>query len=178
MIDPILTVRQIESPYPTISSFDFVQTSPIGSILPVLNNEDSDILYFRLYNNFLLVTGVADALNLYVTVYDGASGASRSASLPVESQEWIHTLMNGFGEGASTPGLYTRYIGDDTTLGGTDVYSPEIGTDGIQNSKKLRAGSDNNGCGFIEFQMYARVPSTVLMQNYQFTIAIGYDFTS
>lgn len=177
MTQPDITVRQQTSPYSVLASIDYIQTAPSGETLPVLQGRDSDLLYFRIYNNFALNTGVADAVNVFLTTYDGAGVGSHTALQSITSQTWIHMLENGYGASVTTPGVFTSFIGSDTAIGGNYSYSPEKASDGT-GSSKIRAGSDNNGVGFIEFKSYARLPQEVGQGLITFVVSINYEWTS
>jgi hypothetical protein len=176
MTAPDLTFRATTSPYDTISSFTFIQSGPGGIQLPVLQNEQSDYIYFRVYNNFALNTDIADAINVFLTVFDGLGPASKNSFGTVTSQAWIRASLTGYGESTGTPGLYTQYPGEEIRLGNWIVLQPEKGSNGVLNSPKIRAGSNNNGVGFVEFKIYAKLPNTVVSGNYQFAISVGYDY--
>ena len=165
---PILSFRSSVSPYPILSSITYVQTKDGGSSLPVLQNEKSDPVYFRIYNNWNSIPSVATAENCEITTYDGIGVASHTAISSPVFQMWLHTQLYGYGENSSQPGLYSRYDGEDTPIGNTSTYKPEKGSDGGGTPISIRAGSDTNGVGFIEIKSYVSVPfkkSTELYTN-------------
>lgn len=177
MTQPDITFRQSATPSTTIGLVTYQQTGPGGAVLPVLQGQDSDHQFFRVYNNWALNTGIADAINVFITTYDGAGSGSHTYSKALVSQTWIHMLENGYGANSVTPGVFTSFVGSDTAIGGLFVYNPEKGSDGNALSR-IRAGSNNNGVGFIEFQTYARVPSTATNNTTTFVISCGYEWTS
>ncbi len=174
---PDITFRQYVSSYGVIPLIVYSQTSPGGSGLPVLQGTDSDPYYFRVYNNFALTAGVASAINVFITTYDGIGSGSHTAAKGVVSQHWIHMLENGYGENSTTPGVYTVFAGSDTAVGGAFQYIPDKGSDGTSVSQ-IRAYSNTNGCGFIELKSYARVPAAAPNGTTTFAVSVGYEWTS
>lgn len=175
---PLITFHSSISPYSTISALSYVQSMLGGNNLPVLQGEVSNTVIFRVYNNFALAAAIASAVNIRITVYDGASVASHLATKSVVNQEWIRVYENGYGENSSPPGLYTRYLGQDTAVGGTaNEYVPEFGSDGTTNPR-IRAGSNMNGTGFIEIASYAELPDSVGTLTNTFAVSVLYDWSS
>lgn len=176
---PDLTFRQNTSPYAAITSLAYVQTkeSFSGVTLPVNYYENSDKLRFRIYNNWALNTGIASALNVAITTFDGAGAGSHTALLEPVYDMWVHVYETGFGEDSSTPGLYTQYTGFDTPVGDSSTYMPERASDGTQAST-IRAGTDTNGVGFIEFETYTSIPYNVQTKSYTFAITASYEWIS
>lgn len=174
---PDITFRQDVSPYAPYPLITYSQTTPGGSGLPVLQGTDSDPLFFRIYNNFALNSGIANALNVFVTTYDGISTGSHTTFKAVVSQHWIHVLENGYGENSSTPGLYTMFVGSDTAIGGAFQYTLDKGSDG-SSASIIRAYSTGSGCGFVELKSYARVPASANNGTTTFAISCGYEWTS
>ncbi len=164
---PNVEFRSRTAPYAVISPPQFIQSALGGSNLPVLGGENSDIIYFRIYNNFGLAAGVASMTNVRVTVFGD----------PL-AQAWLRIYETAFGEGPVTPGLATAFNGDDTAIGnsGTSKYTPEIGSSG-SSTAQIRAGTDTNGCGFIEFAVYLEVPDGATFDTYPLTISVEYDWT-
>lgn len=177
MTAPDITFRQNSTPYSTIASETYQQTSPSGNPLPVLQGQDSNHLFFRVYNNWALNSNIADAVNVFITTFDGVGAGSHTALKAVVSQTWIHMYENGYGENSLTPGVFTSYGGSDTAVGGIYVYNPERGSNGVAFSK-IRAGTNNAGVGFIEFQSYARVPANATNNTTTFAISVGYEWSS
>lgn len=172
---PQVSFRSSVSPFNVISSISYIQTTPGGTTLPVLQGNDSDSLYFRVYNNFGCVAGVADMLNVSIGCYDGVG--IHTASMPVASQKWIHVLENGYGQSVAAPGVYSYLQGTDTPIGGSTTYFPDTGSDGsVVNN--IKAGPANNGCGFIEVKSYARVPAEASQSTQSFVISVLYDWTT
>ncbi len=131
---------------------------------------------FRVYNNFALASSIASALNTNISVYD-QSGAT-TASTAAASQLWAHMWEDLYGE--STSGVtynYTSYPGNDTPVGGTNSYTIEAGTDG-SSSAIIRAGTNNNGYGFVEISSRLTPPSGVIPQAYQFYVVATYQWTT
>lgn len=175
---PLITIRQYTTPFPVLSSLTYVQTTPGGSSLPVLQGTDSDPLYLRFYNNYGLAASIATAINCFVTTYDGVGTGSHTASIPVVSQTWIHILENGYGEGSTTPGAYTVYAGSDTAVGGLRQYVFDKGSDGSAGISQIRAYSTQGGCGFVELKSYARVPANAANVTSTFAVSLGYEWVS
>src|SRR3989304_4991154 len=91
----------------------------IHTLMPVLQGEFSNEFVFRVYNNFDLRPNVANALNVKLTVFDGAGLAEHTISKDPVSQRWIRLQQVGFGEGTTQPGLPTRFeFGEDVAVGG------------------------------------------------------------
>lgn len=181
MLAPDITFRSILSPYGILAGASYLQSALGGNNLPVLQGEDSNPVYFRVYNNYALAAGIASAVNVRVTAFDAVDPGSHTAAKSVIYQSWIVARENGFGENSSAPGLYTQYTGDDTPIGGSiankDVYIPEIGSDG-SSTPQIRAGTNTNGAGFIELATYAELPDIVGMASYAFSISIQYEWSS
>jgi hypothetical protein len=71
----------------------------------------------------------------------------------------------------------TAYTDIDTAIGqaGTDSYSPLYGSDG-STTPYIRAGTNTNGVGFIEFATYVQVPSGSAFATYSLAIGVNYDW--
>jgi hypothetical protein len=174
VLGPDLSFRSNVVPYNALNSLNFVQTAPSGAILPVRAGEQSNEVAFRIYNNYQLLTGIPTATNIEITVFDdvGVTTAAKS----VASQQWVKMYQSGFGESSGTPGLYTYWISDEYAIGGkTNVFIPQKGSNGSL-FPEIRAGSDTNGCGFIEVHAYAEVPSSAITQTTVFAIAVNYEY--
>lgn len=178
MTTPVLTFQNYTTPYANITSVTYTQTSPGGSGLPVLQGTDSDHLFFRIYNNWALSSNIANALNVFITTYDGIGTGSHTATKPVVSQTWIHVYENGYGENSVTPGVYTVYGGSDHAVGGANVYVLDKGSNGVAGSSVIRAYSNNAGVGFVELQSYARVPANATNGTTSFAISCGFEWSS
>ena len=181
---PVLTLRDIKSPFNVIS-INYVQSAAGGNNLPVLQGQVSDPVLFRIYNNFALAAGIASAVNVTLTIFDGAGAGSHTCALLPVSQSWVHIQEYGYGENSvPSPDLFTAYLGTDTAIGGnnpcgSDIYIPEVGSNGgTPFEHKIRAWNNGNGVGFIEFQSYAQVPNQSGIQNqtYNFAISIMYEW--
>jgi hypothetical protein len=175
MAQPDITIREKESPHSVISEFNFIQSKD-GEEFPVLRGERSDSLFFRIYNNWVLNEGVQTALNINVNIFDGMGLESHTADKEIVSRKCIHCLMNGFGEDSETPGLLSKFKGEDTAIGGSGKYYPELGSDGSQESI-IRAGSDENGVGFIEMEIYASIPEDISAGDIDFTMVVEYEWS-
>jgi hypothetical protein len=174
---PIVTFRSRNSPYGVISSLLYAQSALGGNNLPVLGDENSNVVYFRVYNNYARQAGIETMDNVYLTVFDGADPSSHTSAKSVTNQSWMRVYETGFGEGATTPGVYTAWVGEDTPIGRADVdqYTPERGSDGSV-LPQIRAGTDTNGVGFIEFASYLEVPKDAGFASYTFAISIIYEW--
>ena len=170
---PILTFRDGNGN--PLSSLSFAQSTLGSNFLPVLQGENSLPIKVRVYNNYQLASLIESAINISVTIYDGAGAGSHTAAQSVAAQCWIRAYESGFGENSSPPGLYTAWAGADTAIGGANTYTPEVGSDGTA-SDQIRAGSTMNGVGFIEFELYAQVPSGAGMANYNFAFSVSYEY--
>src|SRR5579872_7240488 len=174
---PVLTIQNVSSPFSSIPTLSYVQSAAGGNNLPVLQGQTSNPILFRLYNNFALAAGIASAQDIHITVYDGSlAGSHTCAFLPV-SQSWVHIQEYGYGENSVTnPDQFTMYVGNDTAIGGNapcggNIYTPEYGSDGTT-SPRIRAWSNTNGVGYIEFQTLAKLPTTgVINTSYTFSIS-------
>lgn len=176
MISPDITFRSATSPYALLSSLDYVQTKEAGSVsLPIKEGENSDLLSFRIYNNWALNSNIASATNINVTTYDSSS--IHSFSRLIVSQAWVHVYETGFGQSGSTPAVYNQFTGFDTPIGGHSVYVPEVGSDGTT-SPLIAAGASNNGAGFIEYNTYMSVPAGSIYASYTFVVSLDYTWTS
>lgn len=176
---PDITFRDATTPSLAISRLTYVQSSIGGNNIPVMQGENSNLILFRVYNNWAKNAGIASAVNVDVAVYDGLGVFT--ASTPPVSQSWVRIYENGFGESAGTPGLLSRYVGNDTAIGGNPpgagVYTPEYGSSG-SSVAQIRAGTDTNGVGFIEFATYAELPDSTQTWQNTFAFAIQYEWTA
>lgn len=176
---PIVTFTESKEPYSIISSISYAQSTLGSNYLPISNGENSELMYFRIYNNFDSSNGIATMDNIYVTVFDGADPNSHTATKSPVAQSWIRIYENGYGESAGSPGLYTKYVDEDTAIGrsGVDQYVPLYGSDGTS-TPYIRAGSDGDGVGFIEFATYLQAPDEVGFASYSIALSVIYDWTS
>lgn len=173
---PVITFRNVSSPWAVLTGLSYDQLTPAGDILPVLQQNLSEPVFFRIYNNFLLVPNIADAMNVSITSFDGVG--VHTASMPVASQAWVHVLEYGFGQGASAPGLYTETADQDHTIGGVPrAYNFPWGSDGLTPAT-IRAGTTGRGCGFIEAETYIRVPSNASGGLQSFALSASFDWVT
>jgi len=177
MNSPIISFRTNSAPYTVISPVSYVQSALGGNNLPVKEGENSNFTCFRVYNNFNQAASTAAMFNISLTVYDDADPNSHTATKSPVSQSWVRIYETGFGESTVAPGAYTQVIGTDTAIGrsGVDSYIPEFGNDG-GSAPYLRAGTDGNGVGFLEFASYAQVPSGAGFESYTFAISFFYEW--
>ena len=156
--------------------------STLGSnFLPVLQGKSSLNAIFRVYNNYALNSGIASATNVIVTVYDGVTTASHTAFTQLVSQSWVRIYESGYGENSTTTRIpYTAFPGSDTAIGGNppgkDYYTVQVGSDGAY-SDQVRAGTNYNGVGYLEFTSYIQVPAGVSTQVWNFALDVGYEWT-
>lgn len=150
-----------------------------GNLLPVKEGENSTLVYFRIYNNWNGSGSVATMNNVRITVFDDADSNSHTAAKSPVSQSWVRIFETGFGEGSTTPALLTQFIGEDTPIGrsGVDSYLPEYGSNG-QPIPSLRAGTDGNGVGFIEFATYVEAPDMIGFGNYTLALSLDYQWST
>ncbi len=174
---PILSFRDAKNPGSVVGSINYVQSTLGTDFLPVLQGEQSIPVKVRVYNNYGLATGIASAFNVYVTAYDGVGSASHTSVKSIINQAWIRVYETGFGEGSVGNGLYTAWCGSDTAIGGTDVYFAEVGSDGGYTGQ-IRAGSDTNGVGFIEFETYVEVPEGADFSEWYVAFSLSYEWVS
>ncbi len=176
MNNPIVVFTSQSAPYGTLVSLSYVQSSVGGNYLPVKEGENSNIVSFRIYNNFNSSGSVATMNNISLTTYDGVGAGSHTAMQSPVSQSWVRIYETGFGESQLSPGGgYSHYKDEDTAIGrsGIDSYIPAYGSDGSVNPY-IRAGTNGNGTGFIEFATYAQVPSGAGFANYSLAISVNY----
>lgn len=173
---PDITFRQAVSPFAVLTSITYVQSAPGGNNFPVLQGQNSDPVALRIYNNWAKNSGIANAINVQVTVYDGSSSASHTVAKSIAGQEWMRIFQTGYGENSITPGNYTQFIGVDTAIGGvSNAYRPEYGSDGGIGAQ-IRAGSAQGGIGFMEFQTYVQVPAAAATFTWNFSISVFYEW--
>lgn len=180
---PVLTLRDIVTPFNTVS-LNYVQSAAGGNNLPVLQGQNSNPILFRVYNNFALSAGIASAVNVSITTYDGSGSGSHTCALLPVSQSWVRIQEYGYGENSvASPDQFTSYLGSDTAIGGntpcgTNTYTPEIGSDGSTTQNQIRAFSTGSGTGYIEFSTYAQIPDSSIVQNqlYNFAISVNYEW--
>lgn len=175
LIQPDLTFRDNKSPYGILATLSYVQSAPGGDNFPVLQGQNSDPVVLRIYNNFARNAGLATALDIQITTFDGTPAASHTALNSTVNQEWLRIYETGYGENSTSPGLYTQFTGTDTPVGGSDTYRPERGSSGVAGSF-IRAGTNNNGMGFIEIATYVQLPQSVAAQSWPFAISVIYDW--
>jgi hypothetical protein len=161
----------------SLGSLLYAMSSLGGNYLPVPMNEDSLLVTFRIYNNYAAASDVKTAFNIYLTVFDSQSSYTDTQS-PI-AQSWVRIYETGFGEGTVAPGLYTQYMDSDTAIGmaGADKYIPAYGSDGTTNAY-IRAGTNGDGVGFIEFATYVETPQVVGFANYSFAVSLFYEWTT
>lgn len=176
---PVVEFRGRSAPYAVISAIAYIQSALGGGALPVLGGESSNLVYFRVYNNFNNQMSTASMDNVYVTVFDDADPNSHTAAKSPVSQSWVRIYETGFGESVIAPGAYTQFLGQDTAIGrsGVDQYIPELGSDG-SSTPHIRAGTNQNGVGFIEFGTYLETPDGAGFATYTFALSLIYDWTS
>jgi hypothetical protein len=176
---PDITFRDSGTPSNVVSTLLYVQSSLGGNNIPVMQGENSNTLLFRIYNNWAKNSGIASAFNVSIALFDGI-GVNTASTLAV-SQLWVRMYENGYGESSGTPGLLSRYMGSDTAIGGNPPgvqdYIPEHGSDG-STTAWIRAGTDTNGVGFIEFATYAELPDSTPTYPYSFAITMQYEWSS
>lgn len=178
---PIISFRNATSPYGLLTTpFVFSKTVLKQSGLPTLAGTTSDTFTFRIYNNYSTppTNGIATAYNITLTTYDGASSISHTASTAPVSQMWLYLQENGFGEQSSVNGLYYHFQDDPVAVGGSiSVKIPSYGSDSSV-SAQVRAGTNNNGVGFIEISAYASVPSGQSTNTWNAGLSMFYDWNS
>ena len=179
MNNPIVVFTSQSAPYGSLVSLTYEQSAIGGNYLPVKEGENSDLVYFRIYNNFNSAANIATMNNISLTTYDGVGSGSHTATQSPVSQSWVRIYETGFGESTVSPGAYTQYVDEDTPIGrsGVDSYFPAYGSDGSINPY-IRAGSNGSGVGFIEFATYTQVPSGAGFANYSLAISINYYWTT
>jgi hypothetical protein len=174
---PQLTFRQGVYPYSIISSLTFQEQTPAGSNVPVLSLEKSTGQIVRIYNNYgAALTLVADAINVRITTYDSSS--IRTASTAPVASLWTHIYETGFGANSSAPGLYTQINEPDTMIGGSQIYTLPVSSNGEYQISAIRAGLKHSGEGFAEVELYVSPEQNTVGGMYPFVISVIYDFTS
>jgi len=173
---PDLTFRQSTFPYSTIAQLVYSQTNGDGNVYPVREGEFSDANIFRIYNNFALNSNIANAENIKITTYDGVGVGSQTTTKSVVSQQWMRLFEQFIGESTPTVSYtFSTYIGTDTAVGGTSKYAIEVGSAGTVASE-IRAGTNNAGYGFVEFNSKLEAPPNTGMGSYTFAISLTYDY--
>jgi hypothetical protein len=176
---PVLTINNNISPFPALSVLNYIQSKIGSGALPVLQGEESNPVLFRIYNNFALAAGIADALNIAMTVYDGSGAGSHTANSLPASQSWLTVMEHGFGQNSQiTPDLYTRYDGIETAIGGANTYKPQKGSDGVYGSPNIHAGVSNAGAGYIEYKSICKPEPSTPGGLYNFSISLIYEYVS
>jgi maltoporin len=171
----VITIRQKNSPFSIISNvLNYVKQTLLGTILPVLNNEQSDPVYIRIYNDFEGLENIADAINVEITTWDGNS---TKASMAVASQQWIHVQQSGFGEGSSGGALYTAFNGIDRATGGFNFSYLDYASNGVAGLSEIRSASTFTGAGFAELKTYILPASGATGQINNFVIAVTYQYS-
>jgi hypothetical protein len=88
----------------------------------------------------------------------------------------LHIGQWGFGESTTIPGLLTFYEGSMYCVGGSGYYAvPERTSDG-RHGNELRAGSNGNGVGFIEWSSFMRIPEGAPAGIHNFAITVHYEY--
>ena len=173
---PILTFRDKDT-QSVLTSVSYSQSTLGTDLLPVLHGESSDIVYFRIYNNYERASGIGNAINIHLTVFDGAGVTTAFGS--VAEQSWLRIFETGAGENSIPPGLYTAWGGSDIAIGGTNTFYPEMGSDGAI-TNRIRAGvaptGFGDGVGFIEFGTYLEIPDGVGTTDFSFAISVSYEW--
>jgi len=170
-VGPYITFRDDSNPSVELTSITYPQTKD-GVVLPVLQGELSDIIRFRIYNNWSLVVGAVAVFNCKLTTYDDEIHLTENT--PPVSGKWIRVQELGYGEGTAQPGNLTNYAGTDIPVGGgSQVLIPERGSNG-SGSPIIRASSSL--LGFLRFQTYAELPPAVAAANYAVALVFEYEF--
>jgi hypothetical protein len=175
MAIPDITIRQKDSPYVIVNAVNYFQSKIGSDALPVLQGEQSEPIFFRVYNNFALNSGIEDAINVQVTVYDGVGAGSHSAMSAPASQSWLHVLESGFGESTTVANdPLTNYTGNDTAVGGANTYIPEKGSAGTFGTPTITGLGSK--AGFIQLKTYLTPPGNALGDIYNFAICVLYEY--
>lgn len=179
MNSPVVSFRSRSAPYLVISSIPYTQSALGGNLLPVKEGENSNLIYFRVYNNYGQAGSIASMQNIRVSVFDDADPASHTATKSPVSQSWVRIYETGFGESTVAPATLTLFNGLDTAIGrsGVDSYSPEYGSNG-GSTPYIRAGMDGNGVGFVEFATYTQIPSGAGFADYTMALSVDYHWTT
>lgn len=167
-----------------LSSISYIQNSPAGSVLPIAANNGSVAVLFRTYNNYALASSIASAFNISLTVYDGVGANSKTCTLLPVSQSWVRIQMYGYGENSvDSPDFFTKYLGSETAIGGngpcgSNIYIPERSSDGVDALNEIRAYSNGNGMGYLEFSTSVSTPTSIPSQTYTFGLSVFYEWHS
>ena len=172
MNPPIITIRETTPPYSIITGLNYFKLSLVGNELPVLNNEKSEIVSFRVYNNFAGASSIKDAINVSVTTWDGLG---HTASMAVASFGWLHVYQSGWGSGSSGPAQYTHFLGTDTAVGGLMGYDFQYSSDGTPGSPVI-ATEGGNGCGFVEVETYIKPTHGSTGMTNDFVVSVTYEY--
>lgn len=174
-LQPDLSFRSPLTPASILGSVAYAFSTLGSNFLPVLNGKNSMTNTFRIYNNYAKNAGIANAMNVNITTFDGI-GVHTASTTPI-SQSWIRVQQTGYGENSTPPGLYTAFAGSDTAVGGTsNLYLAQVGSDGNYDMA-LRAGSGNAGVGFMEFSTYAQIPLSASMATWNFALDMLYEWS-
>lgn len=175
-VQPSISFRTAYFPYGLLASpFIYSKTIANQSGLPVLAGDTSDILQFRIYNNYELYLDISTAYNLTVTTYDNIE---HSAITPLVTQQWVSLQENGFGINSTTANMFTAYQDSPVFVGGDNNQKAfTVGADSTIGSN-IPAGPDRNGCGFIEVNTYCSVPLGQSTQIYSAVITVIYDWAT
>jgi len=173
---PLITFRSATYPYSTLSSpFIFSEMVANQSGLPVLAGDNSDSTTFRVYNNFGLSPNIGKAYNVTLTTYDN-SAHSTAAIQSLVVQQWVSLQENGFGVNSNTTNAVTFYQDNPTFVGGSsNVKTFEYGSDGSVGST-IAAGTNGNGCGFIEVNTFCSVPLGQVTGIYSAVLTAEFDW--
>lgn len=173
---PIITFRESIFPYNLIPSpFIYSETIANQSGLPILSGDYSDMITFRIYNNFGLQQDIGTAYNLSVTTYDNTS---HYGSSPLVTQEWVSLQENGYGQNSTTANVFTFYQDSLVFVGGaSNVKSFTIGADGSFGSN-ISAGSNRDGCGFIEVKTFCWIPAGTSTGIWSAVLTANFDWTT
>lgn len=173
--NPFITFRRDDNPSIQITSLSYFQTKDTdGIVLPVLQGERSNIIRFRIYNNWGIVTGAVGIINCKLTTYDDPS-ASTQITPPVV-QKWVRVQQLGYGEGSSQPGNLTNRPGEDKPVGGVSaVLIPERGSDG--STSPILFASDTT-LGFLRFKTLSELPRAVAAASHTTALVFEFDFVT
>lgn len=155
---PVIEWRAATTPFATLSSIALTGTG-FGGAVPV--GTSSGVVTVRVYNNFLVAAGIADALNCVVAVYDDPT-------------------HQGIAINPSTTGLYTQVQVlnyNNTGLGADTAYFRVGGT--TKHAIPTNGGTiSGNGSNYVTLNIKVAVPPKAIQGAVSQGIWIEYSSTS
>ena len=165
MADPVLTIRPHDDP---TSEWAGALAYDDGDGGAVERGADSELVQFRVYNDYGGTVGSVDAINVRLTSVDAdtGNGFAQQAEEPVQ-EHWLHVrLISDNGVDVS---------GTDQVVGSIEGT---IADDGLNNAIYHKEAGHQTvvSNAYLAFATFVRVPADAGTGSHTFAIRVEYDF--